>query len=620
MPKITWLACWALFFTTSIFAQDLPKLGDKSDGSRSLPVHRIKLFDENGDVVKPYHQRRLPFSTKESCGGECHSYKTIAGGWHFESGFDSNDQGRPGQPWILVDQFSATQIPLSYRKWQGTMHPDSAGISPFDFVKTFGGFYPGGVLGEVDSLHSLQNLARWDVSGQQQINCLACHEINRGYDSAEYVAQIKKENFRWAPTAASGIGQVEGSAAKMPDHFDLYGNFDAPSPNSPVPMVFYENSPFNRKGEVLFEIERKVPNEKCYACHSTAIVGAENERWHADEDVHLSAGMNCVDCHRNGLDHKMNRGYADEKMGVASLTCAGCHLGEGESALAGRMGAPKPEHAGMPLVHFDKLSCTACHSGPSPQPELANIKTSISHRLGTRGVNKSAQAVPHLQAPVFLPGHDGKIAPHKMIWPAFWASLNDEKITVIQTEIVRKIILETTTYRDTLSTGEWPQFSDSLLIVVLNKLVEEDSTLGKTGYFSGGKLFTAENDSQLVAEQHPMAAPYSWPLVHDVRPAQQSLGSNGCSDCHSLNSPIYFANISPLSPVTSAQGEKISMTRFRGASDFAAKFFAFTFIFRPFLKFLVLAASFLIGAIILIYLFKGLASFTKNISDEKTNL
>ncbi len=616
MQMIKWLFFLLISSAQGLFAQT-EKLGDQSDGNRSLPVHRIKLFDENGDVVKPYHERRLPFSTRETCGGDCHSYETIAQGWHFESGFGENPAGRPGQPWILSDQFSATQIPLSWRGWQGTLHPDSLGFTAFEFVKKFGGFYAGGAAGEIDSLHAIDFLARWDVSGKQEINCLACHESNRGYDPAEYAAQIKKENFRWAATAASGIGQVEGSAAKMPDHYNLYDNFDPPAPNSPLPMVFYEKTAFNRKGEVLFSIQRRVSNEKCYACHSTVVFSSDGERRQSDEDVHISAGLNCIDCHHNGLDHKMNRGFAEEKNGAPSLTCAGCHLGDNAAALAGRLGAPKPQHAGLPPLHFEKLSCATCHSGPLPQTEPVDIKTSVSHRLGTRGVNKSPATVPHIQAPVFLPGHDGKIAPHKMIWPAFWIARQNEKEKILSSEIVRPVVLELTAYRDTLRTGDWPQFSDSLLVAILNMLAAQDTTLKSVGYISGGRLYAVANDSELVAEKTELGRPYAWPLAHDVRPARQSLGVNGCGDCHAPGAPFDFAKVSAKTAVLSADSEEQSMIAFRGGNEISAQIFAFTFYSRPLLKVLVLISSLVLAAILALYALKALSASMQKHTDEE---
>ncbi|KAA3660159.1 MAG: hypothetical protein DWQ10_07330 [Calditrichaeota bacterium] len=592
------------------------KLGDKADGNRSLPVHRIKLFDEDGGVVKPYHDRRMPFSTRETCGRECHSYDTVSQGWHFENGFASSSPGRPGQPWIYSDQYSATQIPLSWRGWPGTLHPHDIGMSAFDFVEKFGGFYPGGAVGEADSVHLLENFMRWRVSGEQQINCLACHETNPGYDPAEYITQMKKQNFRWAPTAASGIGLMEGSASKMPDNFTLYGNFDAPSPNDPVPMIFYEESQFNRQGKVLFQIERRVPNEKCYACHSTTVVGENKERWHADDDVHLVAGMQCVDCHRNGLDHKMNRGFEGEANAAASLTCAGCHLGDDPAALAGRMGAPKPQHAGLPPIHFEKLSCTACHAGPTPENQPVDIKTSISHQLGTIGVNKSATAMPHVKAPVFLTGHDGKIAPHKIMWPSFWIDLHDGEIDILPAESVRTVVISKSTFRDTLGTGDWPQFSDSLLAVVLDSLAQQDTTRQQVGYISGGMLYTAKNDSEIVAQKSPAGKPYAWPLAHDVRPARLSLGTNGCDDCHAHDSAFAFASVSPPTAVVSARGNLQSMTALRGAAHWEAKLFSLAFYFRPLLKVLIVIVTVILVAIVLLYAFKGLATITQNLAEK----
>ena len=32
------------------------------------------------------------------------------------------------------------------------------------------------------------------------------------------------------------------------------------------------------------------------------------DRWESEEDVHLAAGMTCVDCHRNGVEHLIVRG------------------------------------------------------------------------------------------------------------------------------------------------------------------------------------------------------------------------------------------------------------------------------------------------------------------------
>ena len=106
----------------------------------------------------------------------------------------------------------------------------------------------------------------------------------------------------------------------------------------------------------------------------------------------------------------------------------------------GRLGAPVPKHAGLPAIHFERLTCTACHSGLWPGKESVRVKTSMAHGLGTYETDKSADALPHIATVVFAKGADGKIAPNNLIWPAFWASLKDDKVTPLGPDAVRPII------------------------------------------------------------------------------------------------------------------------------------------------------------------------------------
>ena len=39
------------------------------------------------------------------------------------------------------------------------------------------------------------------------------------------------------------------------------------------------------------------------------------------------------------------------------------------------------------------------------------------------------------------------------------------------------------------------------------------------------------------------AAPYTWPMAHDVRPARQALGAKGCTDCHSPDSAVQYGKV-----------------------------------------------------------------------------
>lgn len=602
-------------YAVHAFAQDT-KLGDVPDGNRSIPVHLIDLYDEEGSLIRPGDEPVLPFSTKQTC-LKCHNYRKISSGWHFNAADPDATPGRSGQPWILVDQGTATQLPLSYRPWPGTYRPEQVGLSPMRFIRTFGRHMPGGGIGEDEKLESADFFMRWLVSGKLEINCLSCHDAEPAHDQAEYATQIIRENFRWAASASSGFALVRGSAQKMPDNYNIYGTI-LDDPKAVPPTISYDKTRFNAQGKVFFDIVRKIPNERCYFCHSTKSLRQESsERWTEDEDVHLTAGMLCVDCHRNGLDHAMVRGYEGEaeecaNPAAAVLTCRGCHLDNKSSVApqAGRFSAPQPEHAGIPPVHFDKLTCTACHSGNWPKRKGQRVKTSRAHGLGTHGVNKSGEALPHIISPVFVEQSNGKIAPHKLFWPAFWARLNRGEVTPIAPEMVRNIAVKIIA-RDTLGTGDWPDLTRKQIADFLLKLAEQDSGKVQPAYIAGGKLYRLTEYGRLSEEEHPAAEPYSWAIAHDVRPAAQSLGVRGCEDCHATGAPFYFGEVAVDSPLTSERGSTKKMVEFERISPFYARVFAFSFVFRPWLKMIAFASSAVLAAILLLYAFKGLAAVLK---------
>lgn len=92
--------------------QPKAKLGDNSAGSRGQPAHIIALRDPEGDTIQPGDRRALPFSVTQTCGNECHDVAAISRGWHFNATLAGVAPGRNGQPWLLVDAATATQLPL----------------------------------------------------------------------------------------------------------------------------------------------------------------------------------------------------------------------------------------------------------------------------------------------------------------------------------------------------------------------------------------------------------------------------------------------------------------------------------------------------------------------------
>jgi hypothetical protein len=610
------------------FAQNhvqVPKLGDVSDGNRSVPVHLIDLYDADSILVRPGDQPMLPFSTKVTC-GECHNYEKVRMGWHFNAAEVNVEPGRRGQPWILVDQKTGTQLPLSYRPWPGAYKPEQLGMDSWRFVQAFGRHTPGGGIGENTEADAPELFFRRLISGALEINCLSCHDAEAGHDQAEYANNLKRENFRWAAASTSGFATVRGAAKDVPDNYDIYSGLPMDDPKLTAPSVSYDLSRFNARGKVLFDIVRKIPNERCYFCHSTKTVGV-TDRWEAEEDIHLTSGMLCVDCHRNGLDHNMVRGYEDEPQVkknplAASLSCQGCHLPDesNEVPVAGRLGAPQPKHAGIPLVHFEKMTCTACHAGSWPVEKTQLVKTSQAHALGTHSVNRSDLMLPHIAAPVFVREENGKIAPHKMIWPAFWARLNGKNVAPIAPAEVAAIADTLFAGVDSARSGDWLTLQDEPITQVLQRLAAADSSKSEAAYIAGGKLYRLNRSGKLSKENHAAAQPYSWAIGHDVRPASQSLGIRGCGDCHSLNAPIYFSQLKVDSPLeTDRHSTYKAMTDFAGLSGIYARLFAVSFFFRPLLKLLLLAGSAALIGVLLWNGLQGLGSIMKAAAELKEN-
>ncbi len=249
--------------------ESAPLIGDESDGSRAVPVHRIPLLDEGGQDIRPDDDPLFPFSTHQTCAVQCHNYETIVGGWHFNASDANVPPGRPGHPWIFWDADTGTQIPLSYRAWPGTYKPDQLGITPWDFVQRFGRHLPGGGVGDFDPAANSEKTMRILVSGKLEANCLACHDADPSHDQTEYAVQIAKENLRWAAASSSGFASVSGSAQPMPDTYDYQMPEPPDDPKILPPSIEYRYGIFDTKNKVFFDIVRKIPSERCYFCHSS---------------------------------------------------------------------------------------------------------------------------------------------------------------------------------------------------------------------------------------------------------------------------------------------------------------------------------------------------------------
>lgn len=724
------------------------------DGNRTLPVHLLPLRDENDAPIIPTETNPLPYSARYTC-GPCHDYDAIKGGWHFGA-TTAKSSGRPGEPWFEVDPKTGTILPLSYRQWPGLYDPKTAGLTAWDFTLLFGRSFPGGGPAEPSDEEALgEPEARWNVSGKAEVNCLACHNRSGRQDHSEWAKQVLRENLRWAATAAAGLGEVGGMASRLKGTWDI---FDGPNLDdhewAVAPSVTYKPTDFDSKHRYSFDLNYQPSDDRCLVCHSVSPRDADH--WSADRDVHSAAGLKCTDCHRGDIRHLMIRGYETEaaetgNAAAAAFTCRGCHLGEDaegrKTVTPGRLGAPYPKHAGIPLVHFRRLACTVCHSGPKPRQGFTAVRTSRANRLGVYGVATWATDTPAVFEPIYAKDAQDKIAPRRLVWPAFWGRRSDRTIVPLQPAAIEAaasdalepeshiaqvlIALAQVTAEDETpvlvsgrfifapnvdagldaiaqpgakaeATAFWgtrkdgnvsplvPDFDPAAAdkdpaieprlqgflqalgtvtgqrgepAVVVRKtlyrfvngfldvseapaqlagaqgagwlvqgrldplvpdfdvrtvtakagteqtLTEEQVTLilgalakgappERFVYVSGGRLFELDKGGRLVSREDGSAAPVTWPLAHDIRPAQQSLGWNGCTDCHSGGSDFFFDTLKASGPLLTKNVARRSASSVMGLGGLFQRVFGLSFIVRPVFKIVLGICAVVAGALL----------------------
>ncbi len=622
------LVCVAVCATAAL----PPALGDepgtdvlRSD-SRTPYVHRLTLYDEDGQAIDPTDDLAGPYSPRATC-GKCHPYAEIAHGWHFNPAQrePGNNTERHGEPWWWTDDTLGLAVPISDRRWLHTFTTRDAGLTAWEMVKRFGRHLPGGGYGEPtpEQIAKSPHAARWRVSGPLEIDCMICHAADGRYDPAERARQIERENFRWAPTAALGLAVIRGDAAKVPDDWDPLAEPDPDHPEQAGPKIEWDAARFDADNRVFFAITRRPPAQRCYYCHTTRRVGQphENAEMLEPRDVHLAAGLTCADCHRNTIDHHIVRGYDTEAETTrqpwrAAYSCKGCHLGVADAAdaapgLGGRYGAPRPAHRGLPPIHIEILACTACHSGPLPAAEPGQFQTARAHGLGLAERGRSEDQQPLIYGPIFARRIDGKIAPHLESWTRAyhrrgklvpipelertWRRL-EQTASNLKAEEVPALLCDALGQVDYCQYD--PRFMTGLLLLMRNPVFEHKVRTGRSLFGKGGP------DIVLLPEMSGVfTLPRVWPIAHDVRPAAQALGARGCTDCHAFDSPVFAGSILPPGGKPPVQ---INHANLRGEDPREQGFWNLAFSLRPVFKIVALTGAGLLACMLLCGLIAGL--------------
>ena len=78
-----------------------------------------------------------------------------------------------------------------------------------------------------------------------------------------------------------------------------------------------------------------------------------------------------------------------------------------------------------------------------------------------------------------------------------------------------------------------------------------------------------------------------------------------------MDAPFFFGDVAVDSPVVSERDDARTMVEFQYIDSFFAKAFAFSFVFRPWLKVVTLASCAILAVVLLLYGLKALVCIAK---------
>ena len=567
------------------------------------PFH---LRDEDGNVINPAKGENAgkPYSPKATCGA-CHDYEKITKGFHFTQGM-----GEPPTP-EQVERYLWASTPGNfggnwcspaplYRYLSPKKNESAAAMdmTAFTFATSpCGACHPGGGSMEYDRegkrydrwmsdpksgftskgdnhFDGDYHQARWSETGVLEADCLLCHMP--GYDHAQRKKQLGAWNFRWAATAGAKLAAVAGSVKE----------------GKPVEVV-YDKALFNPDGTIEPHIVREPRNNACLSCHAQPGWKKRGANFSPRTDVHLRAGLKCVDCHPAGSsatdpriagkeEHQFGKG--DDPGGLVRndldntlVTCNDCHD-------TGRCGAPVARHTWLPPLHLEAIACQTCHI---PERLVMPIEVQAGDVFNTvPKIDQPGKRLWTFYGPDWefrnhygylnMMGYDdkpterfrpklaryqGKIYPVNQVHSA-WPGIEVEGQTALMQPKMSDIVGMWKAHQEdparyaglakiTDDNGDGvpevnrPEEIDALIASVTQRLADVKYPMeGKrVVWVMDDRVYRSGTEYRTVPKRAWETSPFAnvHKYNHDVFPAKAALGAGGCTDCHSPGSEFFYA-------------------------------------------------------------------------------
>jgi len=562
------------------------------------------LRDEAGDVIDPVKGTNdtVPYSPRQTCGArDCHDYDRITEGYHFTQG-----KGEP-VPASMAERYHWVSSPGNYGGTWCSPAPLYRQLAPkrntnartidmtsFDFVTaTCGNCHPGGgplefdrdgkrydarmrepasglVSGGDNGLDGDYYKARWSETGVIEADCLLCHQPE--YDLKRRNEELASLNFRWAATAGAGFGQVRGKVQA-----------------GEQPTIIYDKSRFDADGNVLVHMAPEPRNETCLGCHMKPDWKKRGAAYSERTDVHMVAGMRCVDCHAAGSRaadprtrgrevHQFGKGddpsgWVRNDLDDTVRSCEDCHT-------RGWRNAPRATHDWLPPNHLETIACQTCHIptravksalvqasdvyNPAPRiaPPPKHIWTFYDQDMvfwnhyGELELFTGEDEPTNVTRPTLV-RYKGRIFPANRVHSA-WVGFEEEGRPGLNQLFMKDFFQMWTRHRadpkgaypelatitddnrDGMIEVNRPEEIDALLSAVASHLKATGFPLERRRlvWVSDSKAFYSSSESRELAREEFEATAYAsvYKYSHDIAPARAALGAGGCIECHSSRS------------------------------------------------------------------------------------
>jgi len=564
------------------------------------------LRDEEGRIINPVKNENSdkPYSPKQTCGA-CHDYEKITRGYHFMQGMgeEPTKQQKERCLWTWTPgNFGGNWCsPAPLYRYLSPKKNESAALIDMTafsfFTSACGQCHPGGGSAEYDRegkrydrwmadpasgfapkadnrLDGDYYQARWTETGVLEADCLLCHMPGYNYEARK--KQLAAMNFRWAATAGANLAQVQGAVQK----------------GESVQVVYHKDL-FLPDGTLEPHIVRSPRNEACLSCHAQPGWKKRGANFSPRTDVHLRAGLKCVDCHPAGssaLDERIagkeehQIGKGDDPGGLVRndldntmLSCTDCHD-------TGRSGAPIARHLWLPPLHLEQIACQTCHIPErlvmpievqasdlfNPAPKIDQPGKRLWTFYGPNWKFRNHYGYLHMMGyddkPTerFRPKlvrYKGKIYPVNQVHSA-WPGIEIEGQTALMQPRMSDIVGMWRAHQQDPS--QYPQLAkitddngdgvpevnrpeeiDALIAAVAQRLadIQYPMTGKRVVWVMDDRVYRSGAEYRTIAKEPWEASPYGnvHKYSHDIFPAKSALGAGGCTDCHAPDSEFFYA-------------------------------------------------------------------------------